>query len=215
MKEFETDGIVLNRFDFREKERILHLFTPEHGVLHVIAKKLSPKNLTHASLTSPLTRGRYHVLQGRSDLLKFKDGTVDEMHLGVRGDYDRLEAALGMLRLVNKTQLPDKPAPQLYHLLRIYLKALEVGSARHLHTSFAIKLLKHDGMLSEGGCGHCELEASRWMQGERFCKRHAPAGSIGIDLALVDAIAGVRKLSDLYAMPISESFYREMISNLE
>ncbi|MCP5489512.1 MAG: recombination protein O N-terminal domain-containing protein [Chlamydiales bacterium] len=56
MKENKSEGIVLKSFAYKETERILHLFTHDQGIIHLIVKHLS-KNLSGLTSLPPFAVG--------------------------------------------------------------------------------------------------------------------------------------------------------------
>jgi len=147
MKENKSEGIVLKSFAYKETERILHLFTPDQGIIHLIAKHLSPKKPQRVNLTTPLCRGQYVYRKGKSDLYTLIDGSILNLHLPLRQSLKELTLGGKMLQAIHDTQLPEKPAPKLYELLAAYLKKLPLAPET-LWASFQLKLLKHEGFIS-------------------------------------------------------------------
>ncbi|CCB89786.1 DNA repair protein RecO [Simkania negevensis] len=147
MKENKSEGIVLKSFAYKETERILHLFTHDQGIIHLIVKHLSPKKPQRINLSTPLCRGQYVYRKGKSDLYTLLDGSILNLHLPLRQSLKQLTIGGKMLQAIHDTQLPEKPAPQLYNLLAAYLKNLPL-SPENLWASFQLKLLKHEGLIS-------------------------------------------------------------------
>lgn len=147
--EEKVEGIVLKAISFKENDRILTLYTPEQGVMSLYVRGLSKKKPTLTNLATPLCRGEYLFRKGRSDLHKFLDGSILDLHLSLRKSYHHLEVAGKILHTMHETQLPGKSSPALYALLASYLKKL--GDAKYpetLSASFHLKLLKHEGLLA-------------------------------------------------------------------
>jgi len=147
MKENKCEGIVLKSYAFKETERILHLFTPDQGIIHLIVKHLSPKKPQRVNLATPLCQGQYLYRQGKSDLYSFIDGSILDMHLPLRQSLEKLTIGGKMLQAIHDSQMPEKPAPKLYQLLSAYLKKLPLAPVA-IWTSFQLKLLKHEGLIS-------------------------------------------------------------------
>ncbi|MCB1084774.1 MAG: DNA repair protein RecO [Chlamydiia bacterium] len=149
MNELSIEGIVLRATPFKENDRIVTLFTPEFGVMSLYVKNLSRKKPTLTNLTTPLARGEFVFSKGRSDLFRFLDGTLIDLHRDLRRSYAHLEVGGKMVQSILATQMPGKSAPALYRLLALYLKALSTFSRPEtLGASFMLKLLKHEGLLS-------------------------------------------------------------------
>ena len=83
MKTDTCEALVLRSMEYKERQRIITLFTPQ-GLMSVIIKGISLKKPHLLSLTSPLCLGEFHFSQGKSDLFYFRDGTVIDEHLHLR-----------------------------------------------------------------------------------------------------------------------------------
>lgn len=172
MNERCVEGIVLQSCPFRDSGRILHVFTAERGVITLFIKDLSKKRLIMVNLTSPLCRAQFIFRKGRSDLHHLIDGTVVDPHIKLRRSYTRLQLAGKMLRAITTSQMPGKPTPSLYALLANYLRQLaHFCDPISLWTSFQLKVLQHEGILSlDTTCLCCHKErASCITQGESRC----------------------------------------------
>jgi|GEM_PF-2464476 len=188
MKESKCEGIVLKSYPFKEEQRIIHLFTPDQGVIHLITRNLSLKKPQHVNLATPLCRGHYVYRKNRSALCTFVDGSILNLHLPLRSSLRLLKLSGLMLQTIHTTQLPEKPHPQLYHLLRAYLEKLPL-SPESLWLSFQFKLLKYEGQFFFDkpyirlAQGMYQLTESEWpyfltlVEGRAFsvlCQLHLP-----------------------------------------
>lgn len=172
MKEEQGEGIVLSSLDYHEKERIITLFTPHAGVMSIIVKNIAKTNPILIHLTTPFTRGEFLYQKGKSELYRFIDGTILHLPLPLRKSLKHLQIGGKMLQLIRTSQLPGKSSPLLYYLLLSYLKQLpDFSSPEILWMSFALKLLKHEGVFSlVPTCIKCSLQKARAIKrGESFC----------------------------------------------
>ncbi|MDJ0652337.1 MAG: DNA repair protein RecO [Simkaniaceae bacterium] len=176
MNDEKTEGIVLKAVPFEENDRILSLFSPDQGIVTLYVRGLSKKKPTLVNLTTPLCRAEFLFRKGRSNLYRFIDGTILDLHLPLRRSYRHLEYAGKMLQAILKSQMPGKNAKKLYHLLSSYLKKLsEASFPETLWASFVLKLLKHEGLLVfDETCLRCEENAaSHISEGESLCEKCA------------------------------------------
>lgn len=174
MNEKYIEGIVLKSIPFRECDRILHLFTAEKGVIALFAKRISTKCPLKINLTSSLCRAKFIFQKRRSDLYYLIDGTIIDLHLGLRRSYTHLQVGGKMLQLIFTSQMPGKSVPSLYALLVAYLQQLSnFSDPTSLWASFQLKLLRHEGLLSlHTICSSCFKErASCITQGESRCEK--------------------------------------------
>lgn len=198
-----TEGVILNTLHFKDYDLIVTVFSPGLGLCKFYVKgALRPSK--KASAPCLLSRCEFEFRQGKGNLLICEEVTVVNQFLGLRRDYSTLEIACQLLQMLLRSQMPDKPAPDLYKLLLKYLEGL--GSAsdpKVIKASFQLKLLRHDGhfYLPEA-CQKCGkiLEGFQYFYGECFCPGHEVAGSLHFNPEEADMLrilAYCRSLADL------------------
>lgn len=171
------EGIVLRSIPFQERHRILSLFTKQAGLVSLIIKNVSPKNLQRLALATPLTRAEFVCQPRLSSLYPVLDGTVLDEHFPLRERFSSLQTAGTMAHSLLCSQMAEKPSRDLYNLFQAYLRTLSSFSTPQiLLTSFLLKLLKHDGLLLlHSQCTECkETTANSYYSGESFCSLHSP-----------------------------------------
>ncbi len=142
------EGLVLRSLDYKDRQKIITLFTPNRGVISLIVKGITRKKNHLLTLTSPFTRAEYHFFIGRTDLYTFRDGTPLKTHQHLRSNLSHIASATDIAKALLASQLPGKPAPALYALTLAYLEHLSsFTDPTPLTTSYLLKLLKHDGLL--------------------------------------------------------------------
>ncbi len=179
----KTEGITLKSIEFREFQRIITVMTRDMGIISLIVSRLGSKNYRLINLTSPLTCGEFVFKQRKSDLWRFLDGSILNAHAPIRQELSRLSAAQVMLKRVLDTQLPHKPAPALYFLLKTFLQRLQSTPVPDtLLTAFTLKFLLHEGLLSTKTiCGTCSAPNSHhFYSGDNFCSNCAPPFSTAL-----------------------------------
>lgn len=161
--EEKHEGLVLRNTEFRDRQKILTLFTKKTGIISLIIKGISQKRSSLVTLASPLTCGEYLLRISRSSLYTFQDGTLIKTHSKLRENLDHIEAAALLVRALLKSQLPEKPAPNLYALTLTYLKFLpSIENPSTFSSSFLLKLLKHEGILSLDH-PHTDFSSNQWQ----------------------------------------------------
>ncbi|WP_194848327.1 DNA repair protein RecO [Candidatus Neptunochlamydia vexilliferae] len=172
MNEERSEGIVLRAIPHKENDRILTLFTPGRGVMSLYVRGLSRTRPALVNLTTPLCRAEFVFRKGRSDLYRFIDGTILDMHLPLRKSYSLLEVGSKMALTILHSQLPGKSSERLYALLTSFLKALPNAShPKTLWATFQLKFLKAEGLLALAPtCLNCQkAAATRVVDGESRC----------------------------------------------
>jgi DNA repair protein RecO (recombination protein O) len=164
-------GILLTAHAYLGQKKILKVFTRDAGLISLISK--SPKLI---ALTAPFCLAEWLYRKTERELSTLTDGTLLDPFLTLRSSYDLLLAAGSMASDLLKSQLPAKSSPDLYALLLAYFKKLpEFPTPALLATSFRLKLLLHEGLLSlTPECAHCDSPARTLLNGESLCSHHAP-----------------------------------------
>ncbi len=184
MHEEKTEGIVLRSQDYKERHRIITLFTPQ-GLVSLIVRGISRKNTRLLSLTTPFCQGEYLYRRGTSDLFSFRDGTVLNDHFGLRQSLKSLQIAGSLANAILSSQMPGKPSPALFVLYKSYHSQVP-----HFHdpavllASFYLKLLKHEGLLTVSThCASCESPSPLLLhEGESLCTQHGATGGFRFTL---------------------------------
>ena len=146
-RERHDEGIVLKTYPYKDHGKIIHLFTLNSGVIHLIIKRISSKNSQLINLTAPLCLGKYLYHLRKSDLYSFIDGSIINLHLDLRQNFTLLSYGSQMIQAIHLSQFPGNPAPKLYLLLLAYLKKLPLAP-KTLWASFRLKLLIHEGFIA-------------------------------------------------------------------
>lgn len=205
------EGIVLKAIDFRERQRIVTIFTPDEGLITVFISRISPKNPERINLSTPLTRADWQVKVRKNDLWSLQDASILDLHLPLRQNFDRLQAARLMIERVLKTQLPHKPAPKLYALFKTFLKSLTTTeNPALLELTFALKLMRHEGLLSlSANCSSCEKNLSfHFAFGENFCTSCAPPNATALtpdQWKQMMKLLSMRSFKNLEAEPLEKT----------
>lgn len=176
----KLQAFVLSSSDYGESDRIVSLFTLEHGRLKGFArgarnsrKRFGPALETFARIDLQLNH--------KDGLSSLRSADVTTLYSGIRGVLGAIAHALYACELVDCLTPEGQPLPRLYRLLAAYLERLD---SRHVddvdRRHFEINLLNILGYRpSLEGCSRCGSdfgESGALMQegGElvcRFCGR--------------------------------------------
>ncbi|MCH9614924.1 MAG: DNA repair protein RecO [Chlamydiia bacterium] len=140
------EGIVLNVIPYGEKGQIVQMLSLDRGRISA----LLPGRLAQKVHTEPFSCSEFEMKSGRGAMYRCKDVTLLDAHLGLRESYEVMEAGGKMLKILLKTQYPDRPCEILYGSLKQFLKALpQSKNPKNYSLSFALKVLRHEGILEE------------------------------------------------------------------
>lgn len=147
MNQEKTKGIVLRSIPFKDRQKILTIFTEEIGLMTLIIKGLS-KSSYLLPFTETFCEAEWIYARKSSDLCVFHDGSIFNLHLPLRQKYTFLQTALEMAHAILSTQMAGKHSPDLYVLFSAYLKQIPQSLFPNtLLASFYLKMLKHEGVL--------------------------------------------------------------------
>ena len=160
---FKTEAIVLRSIRYAEADRVLHLYTADHGRLGAVAKGVRRVKSRVGGRLEPLSRVRLVLHQGRGELCTVSQADTVHAHAGLRERRATLErgtqACEAVLRLLDSTE-PNRPA---YNLLCHELALLDADPAnagRAQALAFRLKLLLAAGFAPElascAACGEAE-----------------------------------------------------------
>jgi DNA repair protein RecO (recombination protein O) len=156
---FKTEVIVLRSIRYGEADRILHLYSQEHGRLGAIAKGVRRVKSRLGGRIEPFARVNLILRQGRGDLCTITGADTVHAHPALRERRESLERATqacdAVLRLLDSTE-PNRPA---YNLLAHELALLDAdpsAAVRAQALTFRLKLLLAAGFAPElAACATC------------------------------------------------------------
>ena len=155
----KTEAIVLRSIRYGEADRILHLYTPEHGRLSAIAKGARRARSRFGGRLEPFTHVRAMLHEGRSDLLTVTGVDTIAVHAALREQAATLDAAARACDAVARLFETTEPHPEVFRLLANQL-ALLAADPRHARPgsslAFRLKLLLAAGIVPAlAACAVC------------------------------------------------------------
>ena len=156
---FKTEAIVLRSIRFGEADRVLHLYTADHGRIGAVAKGVRRVKSRLGGRLEPLSRVRLVLHHGRGELCTISQADTVQAHPALRERRDSLDRATqaceAVLRLLDSTE----PNPPAYNLLCNELALLDATAAaarRSQALAFRLKLLLAAGFAPElASCASC------------------------------------------------------------
>lgn len=116
MPTYNTNVIVLHRLSFGETDRIVTLYTREHGKLTGIAKGARKPVSRLAGATEVLTYGRFHLATGKNlDIIAQVE--VKESFPRIHADLNRIAYATYIAELIDKSVEEHEANPEIFDLL--------------------------------------------------------------------------------------------------
>ena len=166
----KTEAIVLRSIRYGEADRILHLYTPEHGRLSAIAKGARRARSRFGARLEPFFHVRAVLHEGRSELLTVTGVDTVVTHGSVRDHAATLDAAARACDAVTRLFETSEPHPEVFRLLANELALLDADAAQARTANglaFRLKLLLAAGIVPQlAACAVCgETEHLRGFSG--------------------------------------------------
>ena len=178
-KTLKVEAVVLRHSDWGEADRLLGLFSREHGKLRAVAKGARKVRSRKAGHLEPFTRVALMLARGRDFWIVTQADTVDA-YLPLREDLVRTSYAGYVLELVDRFTYEEGANRSLFNLLVDTLHRLSVDAELFIPLRyFEIRLLDHLGFrpqLQECVQGGEEIRPENQffsaMAGGVLCPRH-------------------------------------------
>jgi DNA repair protein RecO (recombination protein O) len=153
------EAIVLRSIRYGEADRILHIYTLQHGRRSAIAKGARRARSRFGARLEPFLRVRAHLHEGRSELLTVTGVDTLATHAGLREHAATLDAAARACDAVGRLFETPEPHPEVFHLLdnELALLAADPAQARSGNgLAFRLKLLLAAGIVPQlAACAVC------------------------------------------------------------
>lgn len=155
----KTEAIVLRSIRYGEADRILHLYTPEHGRLGAIARGARRARSRFGARLEPFLHVRIVLQEGRGELYTVSGVDTVSAHSALREHAVTLDAAARACDAVARLFETGDPHPEVFRLLAGELALLCAGPAHAGPANglaFRLKLLLAAGILPQlGRCVAC------------------------------------------------------------
>jgi DNA repair protein RecO (recombination protein O) len=227
MATYKTRGIIINRHNLGEADRILTIATNDRGVVRAVAKgvrKIKSRMAGHLEL---FCESELMLAKGRNlDIIT--SARLQDAHAGIVRDYGKLQQAYLLAEMVQVLAGDDQHIPGLYELLQEAMTDLgghEPGDVLELW--FSLRLLEvlgyRPGLEACMVCGGDASDKSYYFShdlGGIVDEDCALAGlepmpqngvklwrvMMGSGLAAVRMVGGAQKMS-ASSLPICQAFY--------
>lgn len=118
MNSQQTNGIVLNRINFGEADRILTIITPEHGKLRLMAKGVRKVKSKLAGGIELFSISDISFIRGKRDIGTLISTRLVTHYGNIVTDIDRTTAGYNALKLIDTITEEDSEADYYQVLLR-------------------------------------------------------------------------------------------------
>lgn len=158
-RSFRVEAVVLSHADWGEADRLLRLFSREHGKLGAVAKGVRKLRSRKAGHLEPFTRASLQLARGREILLVTQAETVDA-YPPLREDLTLLGYGSYVIELLDRFTYEEGENRALYRLLVDTLSRLAAHHEPNLVVRYyEIRLLDLLGFRPKlFACAKCENE---------------------------------------------------------
>jgi DNA repair protein RecO (recombination protein O) len=185
-RSYKTEAVVLRSIRLGEADRVLHLYTLEHGRIGAVAKGVRKTKSRFGARLEPLSHAELLLHRGSGELETVTGVQLVRAHHAAREDYYRLSVGLigaeAMLRLFSEQEANERAfaaVTRFLDLLDASPHAADRPALDPLGLSFQLKLLWLSGYLPHlTSCAECGADdaalvgySPRGSPGSRRCWR--------------------------------------------
>lgn len=155
---YTDTGVVLFRSPFREADRMISLYTREHGRINVRLPGVCKTQGKLKALSEPFTHAQYRIYVKRGGAVgTVTGGKTESVFPHLRADLKRLTLAMHFCELFMRMTPLHQPSPEKYELLLKSLTELDLGTPNPAFASaFTLRLMRAAGF----GLDHPVLKIS-------------------------------------------------------
>lgn len=161
---YHADALVIRSREYGESDRLLTLFSREHGKIQAVAKGVrKPKSRQRAG-AQLFTYADYLLYKGKT-LDTVNQASPKESFPHLWTDLDMSLAATAIVELLDLATLPGQPYPELFTLTFSSFFLLEQCEPALVQSAYTLKILAHLGHSPRfTECAEC----GKKLEGERF-----------------------------------------------
>lgn len=217
MKEIQCKAIVLSSFNYRDYDRIVSLYTDLKGLIKVIIHGANRPKSTKLIFCQPFTLIDLIYLPKKGDIHSFKEGKVLNAHLHLRDSFDSLQAAVQLLDITTKSQIPEEPSAKIFPLLMSYLQKMNLfGNPYILSSSFLLKILLIAGQWTvQTKCNKCSVSLQNFyfVSSSYYCAQCTPSKELEFNLdemQILTKLIGERSFNELNQVQLSQELQKKI-----
>ena len=155
-----TKALVLREVRYKEADRILTLFTAEHGKLTAKARGALRKGSKTAAATQQLTYSEMTLFENRGKFT-VNEATILEAFAGLREDIEDFALGSYIAECIEAVSVEDQPDAALMQLAlnSLYALSRKMYKPEHIKAAFELRLMAIAGYMPEvSACASCGCE---------------------------------------------------------
>ena len=140
--QYRCEALVLRYVDYGEADRILTLFSAEHGLQKGFARSARKSRKRFGAALEPFCLAIFHFREGKGSLWSLQDAELVNAHFGLRTDLRLLALASYGTELVELLLEEGEPHQLIYEMLCSFLGYLaRGGDAQLARLLFELRLI--------------------------------------------------------------------------
>lgn len=156
----KSSAVVIKTQDYKENDKLVWLYTSEHGKVSTIARGAKRSRSKFLSITLPLCYGEYVYFKGKG-LANLQEGKIIESFQGLLENLDKLTYSTYICELIDIATIEGEANRWLFKefVTTLYLLNTDALDYEMLVRSFELKLLKATGYgLNLDRCVMCKKQ---------------------------------------------------------
>jgi DNA repair protein RecO (recombination protein O) len=225
MKPYEDEAIVLRTYKLKEADKVVVLFTHEHGKVRSVVKGARNPTTRWRARFEPPALVKVGLVRGKGELQTVIQADLSEGFPVIREHLDKMLQAASMLEAADGVAQEGHPDPGLFKLLTGALRRLCTSSSPLVAPAFFARLLVLEGhrpVLERcafcGNTDRTDLVAFDMSAGGTLCSKCACGDAISPEAILVFEQALGSELPSLLQSPAgpgAEEFTRMATKAIE
>lgn len=142
---YRDHGVVIRTWKLGEADRIVSIFTREHGKVRAVAKGVRKSSSRFGSRLEPTAHLSLQLYSGRGDLDTVTQVETIDRFAALRNDLDQWTRACALLEAVDQSSPDREPNEALFEMLVRALGTLEQRPGPLVVGAFFLKLLALEG----------------------------------------------------------------------
>jgi len=155
----KVEAVIISHKDFGEADRVLRLFSLEHGKLSAIAKGARKIRSRKAAHIEPFTYAALVLAKGQSFWI-ITQADTKASYPGIREDLRKTARAAYILELADQLTGDEQPEPAIFHLITGTLQRIDaVEDPFNAVLNFELRMLDYSGFRPDFfHCAGCHKE---------------------------------------------------------
>lgn len=186
MRQLTTTGIILNRTDYGEADRILTLLTPDYGKLRVLAKGVRRVKSKMAGGIELFSISQLGFIKGRGELSTLTSTRLEKHYRNIAKDLDRTMVGYDMIKRLDRAT-EEAAEREFFDILQHVFEALDDKniSLPVVQLWFVMQLLEAAGrspnLVTDVTGAKLEIDGSYGFNSEEMTFYKAEQGRFGGD----------------------------------